>query len=200
MRHKLSIPRVCEQCGKSFLAELCKVRAGAGRFCSLSCNGKVVRRRIEPLVVRFWEKVDRSGGSDACWPWVASCDAKGYGHIGIAGKTVRASRVAWELSNGPVPDGLFVLHNCPDGDNPTCVNPAHLWLGTHQDNMRDRERKGRTARGERGWRARLTAAQVREIRRRRALGESETALAIAYGVHSGHIHLIVRRLRWRHVA
>lgn len=102
----------------------------------------------KPLADRLWPKVDKSGGAAACWPWTAARDPKGYGtirsDIGRANKF--AHRAAWEVTNGAIPDGLLVCHRC---DNPPCCNPAHLFLGTHADNMADCSAKGRTCRGDR---------------------------------------------------
>lgn len=92
------------------------------------------------LEERFWSKVDKSG---SCWVWTASKSPKGYGKIGIKNVPRLAHRVSYELANGPIPDGLMVCHNCPDGDNPACVNPAHLFLGTNTDNVQDMIKKGR---------------------------------------------------------
>jgi len=91
-----------------------------------------------PLEERFWEKVDVRG-PDECWPWTRKHNPKGYGQF-RKDKMVQAHRMAWELTNGPIPDGLDVLHTC---DNPPCCNPHHLFLGTNDDNMRDMNSKGR---------------------------------------------------------
>jgi hypothetical protein len=88
-------------------------------------------------VERFWSKVSKS---DGCWLWIAYRDEKGYGAFGFKGKVQRAHRVAYELALGPIAPGMHVLHSC---DNPSCVNPSHLRLGTHADNMRDRIERGR---------------------------------------------------------
>lgn len=86
---------------------------------------------------RFEERIDKSG---ECWIWTGSYSPSGYGRASRGLKKVRAHRAAYELYVGPITDGLHVLHKC---DNPACVNPAHLFLGTHLDNMRDMETKGR---------------------------------------------------------
>lgn len=95
---------------------------------------------------RFWERVRKS---DACWVWVRGCFAGkySYGAFRAAGKLRKAHRVSWELANGrPIPPGLMVCHRC---DNPPCVRPEHLFLGTNQDNQRDASAKGRSPFGER---------------------------------------------------
>lgn len=88
---------------------------------------------------RFWSKVDKSS---ECWEWQAEKNQHGYGGFYFLGKKQKAHRVSWQLTYGDIPDGQLVLHTC---DNPSCVNPLHLWLGTQDDNMKDCAAKGRTA-------------------------------------------------------
>jgi hypothetical protein len=113
------------------------------------------------LSTRFWSKVDIKG-SNQCWEWQAGT-RKGYGVIRVDGHDVQAHRISWELHHGrPVPNGMLVLHEC---DNKKCVNPGHLFLGTHKENMDDRDTKGRQVQGERVHSAKLTSSDVRYIRK-----------------------------------
>jgi hypothetical protein len=93
----------------------------------------------EQTAARFWSKVEKGQG---CWTWTAGRNADGYGWFKISGGPKVAHRVAWELTNGPIPEGLIVRHRC---DNPPCVNPGHLELGTHKDNRRDCSQRGRAS-------------------------------------------------------
>ncbi len=149
----------------------------------------------------FWARVDKAG---ACWWWLGAKNDNGYGMVsdGRYGKRKRAHRVAWELTNGPIPPGLFVLHSC---DNPPCVNPAHLWLGTQADNMRDMDAKGRRRwedwfghhqSGEANKMAKLAAAQVEEIRLLYPQGWGQRELAAMFGVSRPTISMILNRKRW----
>lgn len=152
-------------------------------------------RKRRPLAERFWEKVAK-GKPDECWEWTASRDKAGYGKISTERDSSprRANRVAWELHHGPIPDGLWVLHRC---DNPPCVNPAHLFLGTPRDNILDMHKKGRARisrlAGADSPRARFTREEVAEIRERYRGNHGEIAeLAREFGVAKGTMHRIIR--------
>lgn len=115
---------------------------------------------------RFARKIDRDSSPHGCHLWTAH-RRNGYGRFAIDGRSYQAHRVAWELVYGPIPDGLWVLHNCPGGDNPSCVNVEHLFLGTAIDNARDMASKGRCAltRNPENHPSRvLTAKKVRRMR------------------------------------
>lgn len=150
------------------------------------------RKRTSPE--SFWARV-RKGAEDACWPWTGRTDDGGYGLVSYADKSRRASHVAWLFTYGSWPR-LQVLHSC---DNPSCLNPKHLFEGTQLDNMRDRNAKGRAPdqRGEAGPGARLTARQVAEIRKKyKPRVVTLAMLAAQYGVHYVTIHDVIKRKTW----
>lgn len=150
---------------------------------------------------RFWEKVDKRGPDD-CWEWQAYRDKDGYGHIRNGERNnadESAHRLSYELANGPIPSGMLVCHKC---DNPPCVNPTHLFLGTSTDNMQDCSAKGRKpgAQGETFYSTKLTNEKVVAIRQRYAAGGvTMYELAAEYGVTAGHICAIIHRKAWTHI-
>lgn len=153
-------------------------------------------------ITAFWAKVDTSDGMFACWNWIGGRTVDGYGRVNWKGKLTLAHRLSWEFTNGQIPDGLNVLHNCPDGDNPACVNPAHLFLGTQGDNIRDMFSKGRgnRAKGEQHSNAKLTEKEIKSIRQRFAQGGvTKCQLGRDFGVSEVLIGLIVRRKSWKHI-
>lgn len=143
----------------------------------------------------FWAVVKR-GESSECWPFAGRRDKWGYGVFHMR-KTKRAHRLAWEFSNGEIPDGLFVCHHC---DNPICCNPSHLFLGTATDNAADRTAKQREARGEDSGVAKLTEVAVREIRGCVKTAQEKRLAAEILGVTRQTINDILTRKTWRHVA
>lgn len=158
---------------------------------------------MKTYIERFWEKVEIGEAGD-CWEWTAYKTKKGYGRFQLSGSPERAHRVAWALTFGPVPDGLFVCHHC---DNPGCVNPAHLFIGTNSDNQLDSVCKGR----HKGWRgmrtsmegtnngqAKLIESDVLEIRRlaiETSLNNCE--ISKRFPVGEQQIGRIINRKRWK---
>ena len=156
-------------------------------------------------LARFSDKVDTSAGNESCWLWKAGKDRGGYGTFKLASLTRIAHRIMFTLITAEeIPDDLHCLHSC---DTPTCVQPRHLFLGTHTDNMQDMMRKDRCGHaggaspGEAHGLAKLTDANVREIRKRYATGGVlQRELADEYGVVLSQISAVVNRKNWKHVA
>jgi len=153
----------------------------------------------EQRINAFWNKVNKDGSIPVhmphlgkCWEWTASL-VQGYGSFGKG----HAHRFSWELHNGAIPVGLWVLHKC---DNRSCVNPDHLFLGTCQDNVDDLWAKDRGARGEKHYMTKLTENEVIEIRKRYAAGGvSYTDLCVEYHVSFSTIAFVIRRVSWKHI-
>jgi len=144
----------------------------------------------------FWRKIRKT---ETCWIWTGCKNNKGYGQFSISSGRIGAHRFSWKIHNTLSYDGLFVCHKC---DNPSCVNPDHLFLGTALDNNRDRIIKGRSkpARGEAHGSAKLTERSVREIRLKYAEGRaSYRALKNEYGVSIPVICYIIKRKIWSHL-
>lgn len=128
-------------------------------------------------ITEFWKRV-RKG--DGCWEWTGTKKPGGYGNAYWGGKMEGAHRVSYKIHHGPIPDGLEVCHNCPEGDNPACVRPDHLFAGTRLQNMQDAAKKGRTTR-------KLSMSQITELRARRSAGETARALATAFGINQSTV-------------
>jgi hypothetical protein len=144
---------------------------------------------------RFWENVQKAEG-EACWLWTGARDRRGYGYLSVEGRFAGAHRASWMIHQGPIPPGMGVLHRC---DTPPCVNPAHLFIGTHLDNMADRDQKGRTRKGETQPRARLTGEAVADIRRRHAAGEEIASIAADHGIAQTTVTNVANGARWAHL-
>ncbi len=187
---KLDIPkRPCVNCGSLFRPR--PRRDQSQRFCSMVC------RRSMTVEKEF-----------ACWsgtpPDAAGCIVwsgtlhEGYGQLVVSRTSYRAHRVAWELVHGPIPEEMLVCHHC---DNPPCVNEKHLFLGTNDDNIADRDAKGRRAdtHGSRNPYAKLTESQVVEIRNTPKRYGVGLVLAARFGVCVSRIYNIRARRSWTHV-
>jgi len=160
-------------------------------------NGATTPIEQQPLAQRFWRKVAQVEGG--CWEWQGMRNQHGYGRFNTRAEdgVIRprvASRVSYELAWGPIPEGAEVRHRC---DNPPCVNPAHLVLGTHGDNMRDMRQRRRSASGEEHSQARLTWTAVRKIRSALAVGSSRRSLAAEYGVSAATVDKVANNETWK---
>lgn len=197
-QRRTQVERICSVCSTAFMVKECYVKRGQGQFCSVECRNKGM---TTPLETRFQSNLGpvTEGG---CIPWIGYTNKHGYGQIGLGGhgsQRVFAHRLAYEKANGPIRDGLCVLHRC---DNPPCCNPEHLFLGTRAENMEDMDAKGRRRAGvgERHRSAKLTAEAVREIRERRKRdGTLYRVLAADYNVSVRAVRAVVAGLVWKHV-
>jgi len=204
----------CEVCGATITrptgrhrisaTEWSAVRSCRGRCSAIvgwklrtpSASRRTPRTRLLESDV-FDEYAPKSG--NGCWEWSGSRNDQGYGICGSGRRY--AHRVAWERAHGPIPDDMCVLHRC---DNPPCVRPDHLFLGTRADNMHDMWSKARGKAptplvGEQHPMARLSDHDVRVIKDRLATGESQTSVARSFGVHLSTVHLIAKGKTWTHV-
>ena len=154
---------------------------------------KTVTPRV-PAEERFFSQVNKNTGSD-CWHWTGYLN-KGYGSIRINGKMIKAHRFSYELHKGDIPESMFILHSC---DNSMCVNPEHLSVGSHEDNMRDKVNKNRQAKGSNNGNSKLTQEQVREIKNKINLGISQRQIAKEYRVSNPAINKIKTGRTWAHV-
>lgn len=142
---------------------------------------------------RFWAKVQKG---DECWEWTSSLNNQGYGTIGIHWKHHLAHRVSFMVANGPFPKRLKVLHKC---DNPKCVRPDHLFLGTMKDNTKDCEQKDRNCRGSRSHKAKVSEEDVLRMRALYHAGTPMRTLVAEFGLTQATISVALRGLKWKHV-
>ncbi len=167
-----------------------EVRRGNPRSSTCSSCRHIARIYNKPPQDRFWAKVNKTAD---CWIWSGGCYEDGYGNFLYMGKSIGAHRYSWIYHYGEIPQGLQVLHKC---DCPSCVNPQHLFLGTHKDNMKDMISKGRQqhVNGEAHYNSRLTLKQVSDIRKSPLLARE---LANIYEVSRSHISAIKNLTKWK---
>lgn len=193
--------RECARCGAQFRL---RDRSQQKRFCSRSCW---YAYNATPMADRFWQRVEQNGlvvrpDLGACWTWKGTLSERGYGLLarpGHAAGHTGAHRFSWELHNGPIPEGMEICHRC---DNPSCVRPDHLFVGSHADNMADavEKRRMRNPGSPGSWNgnARLTDDLVRQIRHR-CTETTQRQVALEFGISQSMVGNIVRRINWTHL-
>lgn len=190
-QRRVRVEKTCVGCGNIFTVKPGEAKRTGRPFCSRDCALK----REKPIEEKFWAKVQKT---ETCWLWIGTCNNQGYGETRLHNRYCLAHRASYELAYGPFAARLDVRHKC---DNPPCVNPEHLELGTHLENMRDSVERGRNARGEKQGAAKMTEVKVREARAIFAQGGITCAeVASRYGVCPQTMGHILRRSTWRHVA
>jgi hypothetical protein len=192
----------CRQCGKEFGRYDLATPGNFPRmkYCGWDCAQAAKAFSPEKAREQFWTKVDKNG-PDGCWLWIGAKHKRGYGACGAkAYGDCRAHRVAWRYLRGEIPDDKELCHRC---DNKLCVNPDHIFLGTHHENMLDAKAKKRHTFGVKNPRAMLDdekALRILELKeqgyRRRGVAKS---LADEHGVGVGAIHAIWRGASWKHL-
>lgn len=189
-------------CGNLITASISSVRLGRVKSCGCAKaerrqNVRHTHDQIKAiLIARSTSQHDKT----SCWEWLGCRKDDGYGMIMFSGKVVGTHRASWIVHNGVIPSGLCVLHKC---DNPPCVNPDHLFLGTQADNVRDCSSKGRIRtgdrRGEKSGVSPLSVRQVMEIRDLRKTGLTHQQLADMFGICRQSVTNILSRKTWNHV-
>src|SRR3990167_298323 len=184
---------ICKYCGKIFTGRISARR----KYCSSRC---AQLSTVIPCEKRFWSKVNK-GTNNECWMWNGSKDREGYGSVYRWENRKRiyitkAHRYSWALTNGSIPDGLKVLHHC---DNPSCVNPSHLFIGTQSDNMKEMYNKNRANnRGSANPNTHFSEAEIISMRGNYKRGDA-ASLAKKYNVHIDTIYNIIRKVQWTHI-
>lgn len=193
-------PRCCNVAHLRLGSQADNVRdmMSSGRWMNApNTNAPYVKRTD---VERFYAKVSKTPNETGCLDWLGGL-RNGYGHFNTRGKYFYAHRLAWELVNGPIPDGLYVCHSC---DRPICCNVEHLFLGTSADNLRDMRGKGRGAappirKGAENNKTKLSDADVLEIRGKKYDGWKQRDIAKVFGVSQHTIWCILLRKTWTHI-
>lgn len=187
----------CPVCQKQF-----SLYDSRKKYCSKSCYYKTKTKRKDipyqfELMKKHMEK--RTEKKDnGCWEWIGHILKGGYGQTHFCGKMMRAHRASWLIHNGEIPKEMIVCHSC---DNKKCINPSHLFIGTHLDNNKDMMKKGRNKqlKEEHHNLAKLTDDKVKNIKQMIQDGEKIKNIAIIFGVTGKTIYTIRSHLNWKHI-
>lgn len=158
-------------------------------------GNRFVKRTQEQIEKDFWDRVSQLGPF-SCWNWLGYKRVTGHGQVKVYGKNEDTHRYAYRLTKGEIPEGLVVRHKC---DNPSCCNPNHLEVGTHQDNVADRVLRNRSAVGVSNGNSKLNPDKIRDIRTRLLDGQTKTQVAKIYMVDPSCIKSIETGRNWSHV-
>lgn len=199
MRPQSSTNHNCNFCDEPIVRKPFQIKKGIKLFCNHTCELAYRKKQAKTIEERFWSRVEKRGPNE-CWPnsWAPGSNGRGMFTM-IHGTTIYASRAAWIMTHGPIPNGLCVLHTC---DNGWCTNPKHLYLGTKGRNNTDRKERGRNynQKGERSHCAKLTEAQVRQIRNLWNEGKlTQFQIARQFDMSRSAIEDIVLRKTWVHI-
>ena len=196
--------RICAHCGKNFTIKSSRItNVGDAKYCSRDCHYAACDNRTNCIKnpSRFWDNVDKNGPIPPhmphlgpCWLWTAG-KADGYGSLRDRNRNRRAHRISYEISFGD-PGEFFVCHHC---DNPSCVNPSHLFLGTTQENTADMMKKGRHAVGEAMHNTKINESQAREIFALYHSSMSSQKIAEKFGISRSQVDNIGHKVAWRHI-
>ncbi len=179
------------------LALLSNQLDSTGYYSTAEAVDKLIKMAIEiprEIKKRFYAKVDKSPKHNGCWIWTGARDSGGYGLVTVNGKNFNAHKLAWEWQQKKkVPKGMVLQHMC---DNPLCVKPTHLIPGTQRNNVEDRVRKDRSAKGNQNGRARLNKKDIKKIKRMREKGHTESFIARTFNVGRSTISNILHNRTW----
>ena len=195
----LMVERMCQykKCGKIFYTNWGEIRKGGGKFCCRD-HYRLHSYTLEAIKDRFLRLVAVKS-EEECWLWLGGTTSRGYGVFGFRKKgvdfhNVLAHRFSYRAFVGKIPKGLQVCHDCPTGDNPSCVNPNHLWIGTQEDNMQDMLNKGRGkqvgVQRDSHVKTKIFTKDIDKVLKLRDEGYSGPAAGRICGVHSSTIYRI----------
>jgi hypothetical protein len=195
MRKGIRKQGICEVCGISFY----KYRKCL-KYCSWACSAKTKESIIDEKYkektrqrIKDKSEIDKITG---CWNWIKYKDFSGRAYCTYGKQTLPAAKISYLVFIGDIPNGIFVCHKC---DNYSCVNPNHLFLGTHQDNMTDRDKKNRVAKGEKIFISKLKNENILEIREMRKNGFSQQKIADQFSISQTTVSRILDGSNWKHI-